>query len=695
MIFSRKQSITTYGIILTIIGIVLYLFLALLANNQLDRLTEGYHEKYIDLAKQELITTVNDLKADVSRVAVNLHGWEELLQQINDPTYYSYWLENRVRSVNFLPSYLKKISLYDKNAVSLEGAAIGSLSAIFLENLERNIIMIGEGYPIMRRCDPIREEYGKKRLVGYFCIDMDFIAGLKSLKTFNYIGDFSVENISIKSLDGGGSHLVGLEKILDDIDISLKKELSQSEFHDLTEETILRYLIVSAGFMFIFLYILLVLVGIPLRGLSSYINNLQIAGPKETLDIEKGYLEIEELETVYKSLGDYQRRLEESASELRRSEEHFRSLIENSTDVIMSLDKKGLIVYISPSVMGTLGYDQSEIFGTHIFEYIHADDIDIIRSSLGETQNIYDNLSSNEFRFKHKSGAWISLEASGEVLSEDNNYFTLNCRDITDRKRAQEAIMIARDQALEASNAKSNFLANTSHELRTPLNAILGYTEIVSEDIAVNDFSNIESDIEKVHTAAGSLLHLIDEVLDLSKIESGKMELSVEEILLRDLLTEIERTITPLMNKNSNTLEINIAGTVNKIKTDKNKLRQIIFNLLNNAAKFTHNGEVTLDVKLKKIKGRDWLEIVITDTGVGMNNEQQERVFEPFVQADTSTTRKYGGTGLGLTICRSFAHLMFGELTVQSEEGVGSAFTLLLPARIRESVERFQPRQAG
>jgi PAS domain S-box-containing protein len=361
----------------------------------------------------------------------------------------------------------------------------------------------------------------------------------------------------------------------------------------------------------------------------------------------------------------------------------------------MSLDNKGMIVYISPSVVGTLGYKQEEIIGKHIFEYIHSDDIDMARSSLGSSENIYDSLSANEFRFKHKNNAWVTLEASGEMLSEDNNYFTLNCRDITERKRAQEAMLDARDQALEASNAKSNFLANTSHELRTPLNAILGYSEIISEDLAGNDFSNVEDDIEKVHTAASSLLHLIDEVLDLSKIESGKMELSVEEIPIKELLMEVERTIAPLMNKNSNRLEINCSETVKTMKTDRNKLRQIIFNLLNNAAKFTHNGEVTLDVKVRKINGRDWLDFIVTDTGVGMNTEQQEKVFEPFVQADSSTTRKYGGTGLGLTICRSFAQLMYGDITVQSEEGVGSAFSLSLPAKIRSTVERFQPRQAS
>ena len=131
------------------------------------------------------------------------------------------------------------------------------------------------------------------------------------------------------------------------------------------------------------------------------------------------------------------------------------------------------------------------------------------------------------------------------------------------------------------------------------------------------------------------------------------------------------------------------------MKTDRNKLRQIIFNLLNNAAKFTHNGNVRLNVNMRKVNGRDWLDFIVSDTGVGMNAEQKEKVFEPFIQADTSTTRKYGGTGLGLTICRSFAHLMFGEISVQSEEGVGSVFTLSLPARIRKSGGRFQSRLAS
>ena len=692
MKITRKHSIKTYGIILTVIGVVLYASLAVVANNQLNRLSNNYEKKYISLAENEFNEALIKLSMETDNLSNDLQNWEELLQQINDPTYYSYWLENRVASLNFLPKFFEKISLYNSNKQSLAGTSGGSLTNLDLEGLGKTLIFADKDHPVMRRCDAIREKYGKGDLLGYFCVDLDFLEGIKSVKSFNYLGD-----VAFKIVSGprDNSNVIGMDEVHNKVNISVKKELSNSELHDLTSDTIIKYLIVSAGFMFIFLYILLVIIAVPLRRLSSFINNLEATGTRNIPEFKGGYLEIEELETVYNSLDNYQTRLEESSRELKESEEYFRSLIENSSDVIISLDSKGMIKYVSPTVGRVLGYSVSQFTGNHIFEYIHGSDIESFRLLISTTENMKNIHSQNDFRVRHKKGDWLSLELAGRVVTDKDDLLTIICRDITERKKVQEAITMAHNQALEASRAKSNFLANTSHELRTPLNAILGYTEIVAEDMLNSDYSNVESDIEKVHTAAKNLLHLIDEVLDLSKIESGKMELLIEELPVRELLTEVDRTISPLMGKNSNVLEINLAETVNVMFTDRNKLRQIIFNLLSNAAKFTTHGEVTLDVKVRKNNGRDWVDFIVTDTGVGMTPEQQEKVFEPFVQADSSTTRKYGGTGLGLTICRSFAHLMHGDITVQSEEGVGTAFTLSLPAKIRRSNERFPISQAS
>ncbi|WP_455217092.1 PAS domain-containing sensor histidine kinase [Kaarinaea lacus] len=623
-----------------------------------------------------------------NQLVEDLYNWEEILQQINDPTYYNYWQSSRVSNVNFIPSYFLKLTLYDKNRTSLMGEDGEQNIREFGPELNKNIVHLGSNKAIIERCATLSEIYGKKNVLGYFCIELDLFKGLSAVQAFD---NLDVESININRL---GNESFELEKLLENVTYSAQGEHTITRMHDLTVDTIIRYMVVSAVVILVFLYILIVPLGKPLRGLSEHINALQVFGSKKSYLPDTGIIKITELDTVYKSLNNYQKRLEETTEELKKSEEYFRSLIENSSDVILSLDNKGMITYASPSIEDVLGYEKSEIVGDHVYEYIHGNDIESFRLSVSE-KNFAENVFSQvDFRFRHKGGEWLNLELAGKVYSDADASCTVICRDITERKKVQEAISLAHDQALEASRAKSNFLANTSHELRTPLNAILGYTEIIAEDMQNNDYTNAEDDISKVHTAANSLLHLIDEVLDLSKIESGKMELEVHEISVQELVTEIERTITPLISRNSNTLEINISETVNTMYTDRNKLRQIIFNLLNNSAKFTQDGEVTLDVKVKKVGERDWIEFAVTDTGVGMTKEQAEKVFEPFVQADTSTTRKYGGTGLGLTICRSFAHLMHGEISVHSEEGIGSAFTLKLPLKIRNPEQRVFTRKA-
>lgn len=686
---THKLSIAAYGFLVTILGLLLYVILTFSATKQLDSLSDAYQKKHQELAKVELTQVIDKLAKATDLLIYELNNWEEILQQINDPTYYTYWQNNRVANFNLMPTYFNKLYVYDKRGVSLMGVDGERNSRIFGKELNTSIVSMINEKPVVERCMVLAEQYGEKNILGYFCIQHDLLKALKTLQVFSYL---DIDSLVINRFEKEG---ITLNEFVDNVDFSVQSRKTITKMHDLTVETIFGYLLVSAAVIFIFLYILVVTIGKPLRGLSSHINSLQVFGSEKSLMPGFSFFKISELDTVYESLNTYQMRLEESSEELKNSEEYFRSLIENSSDVIISMDNKGAIVYISPAVETILGYQSDEIIGDHILEYIHGSDIELFRLSANTKENEKYVFSHYNFRVKHKNGEWLHLELAGRVIADDGASSTIICRDITERKKVQEAISMAHDRALEASRAKSNFLANTSHELRTPLNAILGYSEIIAEDLHSKDFSNAEDDIGKIHTAAKSLLHLIDEVLDLSKIESGKMELEVGEMSVRELLTEVERTITPLMSRNSNTLEVNISETTNTMFTDRNKLRQIIFNLLNNAAKFTHNGEVTLDVKVRKINDRDWIDFTITDTGVGMSAEQQDKVFEPFVQADASTTRKFGGTGLGLTICRSFAHLMHGEISVQSEEGVGSAFTLTLPLKIRNPEDRIFIRKAS
>jgi len=255
-------------------------------------------------------------------------------------------------------------------------------------------------------------------------------------------------------------------------------------------------------------------------------------------------------------------------------------------------------------------------------------------------------------------------------------------REVRERKRAELALAGAKEAADAANRAKSAFLANMSHELRTPMNAILGYSEMLMEEAEDLEQEEFIPDLKKINQAGTHLLALINDVLDLSKIESGKMEAFAEDIDVDILLDEVVATARPLVDKNGNRLEIERGKQLGTAHQDLTKIRQSLFNLLSNAAKFTHEGQITLRVQRTQEGGADWLTFAVSDTGIGIPEDKIDHVFEEFSQADESTTRDYGGTGLGLAISRRFCRLLGGNLTVKSQPGEGSTFTILLPATL-------------
>lgn len=253
-------------------------------------------------------------------------------------------------------------------------------------------------------------------------------------------------------------------------------------------------------------------------------------------------------------------------------------------------------------------------------------------------------------------------------------------KEIDRHEHTMEMLTIAKEDAERANGAKSDFLAKMSHELRTPLNAVLGYSEILLEDAELEGRGEQIADLQKISAAGKHLLAMVNDILDISKIEAGKMELNLEAVDLDGLVNEVESTARPLVAKNTNALVVERGAGLGMIRADATKLRQCIFNLLSNAAKFTQNGRITLSVSKFRKGEEDWIAIAVADTGVGISKDQQSALFSNFSQANPAITAKYGGTGLGLSLSQNLCHIMGGFIELESELGKGSRFTIRLPA---------------
>ena len=277
--------------------------------------------------------------------------------------------------------------------------------------------------------------------------------------------------------------------------------------------------------------------------------------------------------------------------------------------------------------------------------------------------------------FEMNDGRWLQID---EHQTQEGGIIGIYT-DITELKERERELAEARDEAMEATRAKSKFLANMSHELRTPLNVVIGITEMLEEDAEELGQDDLIEPLRRIRGAGNHLLHLINDILDLSKIEAGRLELHLEEVDLAGLIHDVAATARTLAEKNRNRLEVRCPDGLGSTVTDLTRLRQIMLNLLSNACKFTENGEVTLEAARAARDGQDWLIFTVRDTGIGMTPEQIGRVFEEFGQAESSTTKKYVGTGLGLAISRRLCQMMNGEISVESAPGIGSSFTVRLP----------------
>jgi PAS domain S-box-containing protein len=373
--------------------------------------------------------------------------------------------------------------------------------------------------------------------------------------------------------------------------------------------------------------------------------------------------------------------LHDAQRKLQQREAYFRTLIENASDVILILDGQGMIQYASPAAQQVLGRAAKSLKGRPLLELVHPDDLARVTELAKQSGRTAGTSPRVEFRLAGEPPRYVESIAQNLLNEPAIRGVVVNLRDATERRHAAD-LEEQKATAEQANRAKSQFLANMSHELRTPLNAIIGYSEMLQEEAEDLGQTGFIADLKKIHGAGKHLLALINDVLDLSKIEAGRMELYLEPFNVKAMIGDVTTTIGALVAKNKNRLEVKLSDDVGDMTADLTKVRQTLFNLLSNACKFTSDGRILLQAERSKRDGKDWVTFRVSDTGIGMTDEQMARLFEAFSQADASTTRKYGGTGLGLAITRRFCRMMGGDVTVWSKNGVGSVFEVDLPAQV-------------
>ena len=351
------------------------------------------------------------------------------------------------------------------------------------------------------------------------------------------------------------------------------------------------------------------------------------------------------------------------------AQRYFEALVRNNPVAIVNLDLDSRITSCNPAFERLFGYQEEEVKG-HDLNHLVTTEGTLAEALAYTEQAMAGDSVSGVGRRRRKDGSFVDVEIGSipVLVGGERVGMMALYHDVTE-------LLAARRAAEEASETKGRFLASTSHELRTPLNAIIGYTELLQEQVEEDGHAGYLSDLGKIHSASQHLLSVINDILDLSKIEAGKMELYLETFELHPLVDEVVTTVRPLVEKRGNRLALVAPDALGTVHGDKTRLRQVLLNLLSNASKFTEAGVITLSVA----RADATLTFLVEDTGIGMTPEQLGRLFEAFSQADVATASKYGGTGLGLTITRRFCQMMGGDVTAKSVPGVGSTFIVRLP----------------
>jgi signal transduction histidine kinase/CheY-like chemotaxis protein len=385
-------------------------------------------------------------------------------------------------------------------------------------------------------------------------------------------------------------------------------------------------------------------------------------------------------------------------ADLEAIETYAQDIVETVREPLLILDPSLRVRSANRAFYQTFEVGAGETEGRLIYELGNGQwdipDLRILLEDIIPTRSVF-----NDFELEHtfpQIGRRVMLLNARQLRAGSHGeLLMLALEDVTERRRAEEEVAEAREAAEAANRSKSQFLANMSHELRTPLNAILGYSEMLQEEASEQELETFAADLERINSSGKHLLALINDILDLSKIEAGKMELFVERFDLAELIDEVASTVQPMVYKNANTLKVVRAAGLGEMRADQMKVRQTLYNLLSNAVKFTQGGTITLDADRQLMDGGEWIVFRVADTGIGLSDEQLSKLFLDFSQADASTTRRFGGTGLGLALTRRFCQMMGGDVSVQSVLGEGSVFTIKLPALMRESTPDGDGARAG
>ena len=328
-----------------------------------------------------------------------------------------------------------------------------------------------------------------------------------------------------------------------------------------------------------------------------------------------------------------------------------------------------------------LGYTKEELTSKQFFSLLEKEFILDYILKFDELLSGKSESLQMENRLQHRSGDLVWALLSISLLRDERNlpeYYIIQMQDITKLKKIESDLMNAKHVLEEALHSKSHFFASMSHELKTPLQSILGYSELIEDEASQMGIEQIVSDSRKIYRSGKTLLKLINDILDMAKLDAKKMEIKIERLELHLLLDELKDTIEPLLIANDNTYSLFVSNEITFLYQDTEKLKHILLNLLSNACKFTNKGKISLSINLTNIDSEKWIQFEVFDTGIGIPEEDLRKIFNPFEQSLDSNTRKYAGTGLGLTIAKQFANLLGGDLSVQSKVGQGSRFIVIL-----------------